>query len=438
MDQKKINNLTISTYALKKDEKGKIKTIDWQDGASEMIDVAVAKYVGSLLVGEMAVIGLMYKNGNMYEIYGPREEAMFHAVEKIKGKKRNSKEFHQKFMSEWNNAVPYTPGSFKHKVTELDEHKLLNTSLEAKGYNAPKFAAKVGKTKQSIYGQISGEKGISKETAIQYSKILNVDPVDLLFPKKTTNIWGTVDTLKYTETDESYAPCRIFATPEESVIIPRDIASPNIRAIKVSTKGSMFHNQVLFYYKDNAADLEINNKLCVVGIKYKGFMDEELNHFYFGFYENYRGENNLLNPDPYAKEKDKIILKNFDLDFISPIVASIDPKAVKDNTHAQKIVPEEVTITQQKHEQAMQLLQQEFEKDIAELKKKANMDFKKGQQILEEYNKAQQRLQANLQEVYKYIDDLHYKDKKAEKNDVVKALNDAEQLLKQAELQKRA
>ena len=120
----------------------------------------------------------------------------------------------------------------------------------------------------------------------------------------------------------------------------------------------------MFYYKDNAADLEINNKLCVVGIKIKGFMDEELNHFYFGFYENYRGENNLLNPDPYAKSDEKIILKNFDLDFISPIVATIDPKAVKDNTEAQKFVPETVSISQQQYEQQMQLLQQEFEKDM--------------------------------------------------------------------------
>ena len=119
MEQKKINNLTISRYALKKDKDNEIKTIDWQDGASEMTDVAVAKYTGSLLVGEMAVIGLMYKNGNMYEIYGPREEAMFHAVEKIKAKKRGAEEFHQKFMTEWNKAVPYVPGSFKQKVTEF-------------------------------------------------------------------------------------------------------------------------------------------------------------------------------------------------------------------------------------------------------------------------------------------------------------------------------
>lgn len=433
--EQKYKNLNISKYSLKKNKDGKITQGDWQVGASEMIEVAVAKYTGTLLVGEMAVIGLMYKNGNMYEIYGPREDAMFHAVEKIKAKKRGAKEFHQKFMTEWNKALPYVPGGFKQKVTELDEHKLLGASLKAKGYNAPKFAAEVGKTKQSIYGQISGEKGISKETAIDYGKILNVDPVDLLFPKKTTNIWGTVNTLKWTETDENYKPCQIFASGEENVIIPRDIASPNIRAIKVSAKGSMYHNQVLFYYKDNAADLEINNKLCVVGIKTKGFMDEELNHFYFGFYENYRGENNLLNPDPYAKPDEKIILKNFDLDFISPIVATIDPKAVKDNTEAQKFVPEEISISQQKHDQQMQLLQQDYEKQIFELKKKANTFHKEGQIALAEYDKAAKKLDNELKQVYKMIEETYYKGNEKELPKVVK---DAEQMLKQAELQKRA
>ena len=433
--EQKYKNLNISKYSLKKNKDGKITQGDWQVGASEMIEVAVAKYTGTLLVGEMAVIGLMYKNGNMYEIYGPREDAMFHAVEKIKAKKRGAKEFHQKFMTEWNKAVPYMPGTLKRKITELNENKLLGTTLKARGYNAPKFAAEVGRTKQSIYGQISGEKGISKETAIEYGKILNVDPVDLLFEKKTTSIWGTVNTLKYITTDESYAPCQIFASSEKSVVVPRDIAAPNIRAIKVDARGSMYHNQVMFYYKDNAADLEINNKLCVVGIKTKGFMDEELNHYYFGFYENYQGQNNLLNPDPYAKSDEKIILKNFDLDFISPIVATIDPKAVKDNTEAQKFVPEEISISQQKHDQQMQLLQQDYEKQIFELKKKANTFHKEGQKALEEYDIAAKKLDNELKQVYKMIDETYYKGKEKE---LPKAVKDAEQFLKQAELQKRA
>ena len=66
--EKNIKNLSITKYSLTKKDDQFIKR-DWQDGASEMTEVAVAKYTGSLLVGEMAVVGLMYKNGNMYEIY---------------------------------------------------------------------------------------------------------------------------------------------------------------------------------------------------------------------------------------------------------------------------------------------------------------------------------------------------------------------------------
>ena len=104
----------------------------------------------------------------------------------IKQKKHpgKRKHFEEKFWHEWNNARPYTPGSFRKEATKLSENKLLNATLKAKGINAPKFAEAVGRTKQSIYGQLSGEKGISKETAIKYGNILNVDPVDLLFPKK--------------------------------------------------------------------------------------------------------------------------------------------------------------------------------------------------------------------------------------------------------------
>ena len=50
----------------------------------------------------------------------------------------------------------------------------------------------------------------------------------------------------------------------------------------------MYHNQVAFYYKDNKSNLEINNKLCVVGIRVKGFFDEELTYYYFGLLKMYQ------------------------------------------------------------------------------------------------------------------------------------------------------
>ena len=52
----------------------------------------------------------------------------------------------------------------------------------------PKFAEEAGRTKQSAYGQLSGDKGISKDTAIVDGEILKVDPVIII--SKTYSIWG--------------------------------------------------------------------------------------------------------------------------------------------------------------------------------------------------------------------------------------------------------
>ena len=416
--------LTISKYSLKKNKDGKITKHEWQQGAATMHQVAVAKYTGSLLVGEQAVVGLMYDNGNMYEIYGPREAVMFHAVEKIKGKKRGAEAFHQKFMDEWNKAVPYAPGTTKYEVTKFDENKILNSTLKSQNINAPKFAEAVGRTKQSIYGQLSGEKGISKETAIKYGEILKVDPVDLLFSKKTCNIWGYVNTLNYVDLDEPYQPGRIYTSnKEETVVVPRDISTNNIRAIKIHSQGSMYHNQIVFYYKDNAAELDINNKLCIVGAKVKGFMDEELTYYFFGLYENVRGKHNLLNPDPYAEEKDKYIMQNFNLEFIAPVISTVDPKAVRNHTVLQSHIPHELSISQEKHEKEMMLLQQQFEKQIAELKKQKQMDLEEGQKVLEQYNKAQEELNVQLQKISREIELQYYAKPKDKLSYVDRALN---------------
>ena len=36
---------------------------------------------------------------------------------------------------------------------------------------------------------------------------------------------------------------------------------------------------------------------------------------------------------------EKYILKNFNLEFISPVISTVDPKAVKDATTAQQYMP---------------------------------------------------------------------------------------------------
>ena len=40
----------------------------------------------------------------------------------------------------------------------------------------------------------------------------------------------------------------------------------------------------------------------------------------------------------------KYILNNFDLEFISPVISTVDPKAIKDATTAQQYMPTEFLI----------------------------------------------------------------------------------------------
>ena len=246
-------NIKVSKYNLTKEANGTITKKDFIKEVSEMTDVAVGKYMASLLLGEQANVMLIYKNGNVREITGDSKEVMFGAISIINLKKNEvkKKKFKELFIERWNKAKTYSPKDF------IGENKLLNDALRTKSISATQFAENVGQTKQSIYNQLSGERSISRDTAIKYGKSLGVDPVDLLFTKKTTAVWGKVNTLQHVDLDESYSPGRIYPqAEEESVIVPRDIFSPNIKAIKIDARGSMYHNKVAFYYRAENKETE--------------------------------------------------------------------------------------------------------------------------------------------------------------------------------------
>ena len=396
-------HIKVSKYNLVKEANGTITKKDYIKEVSEMTDVAVGKYMASLLLGEQANVMLVYKNGNVREITGDKEEVMEEAIYRIHLKKNEAKrkKFKELFIERWNKAKTYSPKDF------IGENKLLNDALKTKGISATQFAENVGQTKQSIYNQLSGERSISRDTAIKYGKSLGVDPVDLLFTKKTTAVWGKVNTLQHVDLDESYAPGRIYPqAEEESVIVPRDIYSPNIKAIKIDARGSMYHNQVAFYYKDNASDLEINNKLCVVGAEVKGFFDEILTYYYFGLYENLRGKNNLINPDPYAEGEDKYILKNFKLEFISPVISTVDPKTIIDQTSKQNQIPNaELSISLDEAERRLSELGYKYERKISALDQKNKLDQLKAQKILKDYQENKKKIN---EEVTKLSDEINF------------------------------
>jgi hypothetical protein len=195
---------------------------------------------------------------------------------------------------------------------------------------------------------LSGEREVSRDVAIEYSKILDCDPVDLMFPKKTSVVWGKVNTKKEIQTYKPFVPGEIYSTAYkdkdmETVIVPRDIWKKNIKAIKVEARGTIFDQQVAFYYFSNSKDSSCINKLCVVGCKL--FSDDEdpvynETNYYFGIYENDKGISNLISTDPFIDEDKKYILKNFEPVFISPVVCIINPQTIIDETAKQSVIPE--------------------------------------------------------------------------------------------------
>ena len=408
-------NLKIFKYSLEIKKNGAQQS-DWIKGVSELKDFQITKYPGTLLGGPRARVIFKYQNTNHLQIDGPVDDVLFASIAKIKEKKNPAKmaQMQQDFMTKWNAAK-----------MELKEYQkgILSDFLENKNITASDLAKNTDQNRQSVYYQLQGKRAITYETAQKYAEKLNVDEADFFIPKKTTSVWGYVNTLQDIETDEYYAPGRVFPSAnKERVIVPRDIYQANIRAIKINAEGSMYHNQVAFYYKDNQSNLEINNKLCVVGIRVKGFFDEELTHYYFGLLENYRGKKTLLNPDPYCEESKKIIYKDFDYEFISPVVTMIDPKAVKDATAVKGMLPSEVLVTEAEAERKLADLTMQYEFKVKDLKLKNQKDRETGARLLKEYEKSAEQLTKKQEEVKrllagevtKAINDLYYEQQKLE------------------------
>ena len=127
--------------------------------------------------------------------------------------------------------------------------------------------------------------------------------------KSSFPIWAKdFYTLKYVETDDT-KPCKIYSyysKHPKMVIVPRDIYTPNLKAVQIEAEGSMLQNQVAFYYYSQSVKFDAANKICCCNKREKVLLDIEETNYYFGIVEQIRGgKTKLLNPDPYCDEKDK-------------------------------------------------------------------------------------------------------------------------------------
>ena len=280
---------------------------------------------------------------------------------------------------------------------------LLDRSINKTGLDKKTFAEKSGKKKKkkkksaSLYHHTRGTRDISRDAAIEYAELLNIDPVDLLFNKITIPIWAKVNTLKYVETDDTNEPCKLYSyytKHPKMVIVPRDIYRSNLKAVQIEADGSMYDGQVAFYYYSQSVKFDAANKLCIVGIKEKGFMDIEETNYYLGLVEQIRGKTNLINPDPYCDEKDKII-KNIDPTFTAPVIAMVNPDQIRDRTASQSHIPAHYLRSEEKQKQKIAYLQAELERT-----KENQKEYIK---IEEELRKHMNRLMQQQQEIDKML-----------------------------------
>ena len=173
---------------------------------------------------------------------------------------RNQERLTEKFINIWTQ----TP------ITKRKESDLFNTRLNQLGLNAKKFGELSGLNVSGIYHHTKGKRDISKEVAEKYANKLGCDPVDLMFEKKHATIWSKCNLLKSVSLEEPYAPGRLYSYGTmlelETAIVPRDYWREDIKAIKIDSRGSMYHNQVGFYYRANTKADNVINKLSIVGI----------------------------------------------------------------------------------------------------------------------------------------------------------------------------
>ena len=383
---------------------------DWK-AVAELEDFEISFRAGSLLSGSTAQVTFFYKlpkgtpehERKKLVIFGDADAVMDRSMMVIKRKKnyQAGNDMQNAFKHSWKKAVEQGFAGYARQVNPFNLRQpsmLLDRSINRTGLDKKTFADKAGKKSASLYHHTRGTRDISREAAIEYAELLNIDPVDLLFNKITIPIWAKTNTLKYVETDDSHEPCKLYAyytKHPKMVIVPRDIYRKNLKAIQIAAEGSMFENQVAFYYYSHSVKFDAANKLCIVGIKEKGFMDIEETNYFFGLVEQIRGKTRILNPDPYCEEKDKIIRENITPTFTAPVIAMVNPDQIRDRTASQQMIPAHYLRSEEKLKQQIAYLQAELHRHKE--KSKRYVDLEKDVQ------KTMNRLMQQQQEIDKML-----------------------------------
>jgi hypothetical protein len=398
----------IKEYPIKERQIG-----DWSNVA-ELIDFKIVRTIkGGLLGTQMADVLFIYKKKfnqsdvqqKRLHLYGP-EGAIFKRAIDVIARKKNDRQ-RAEMIDKFSKAFEETKFSTNETTSP---GTLLGRAIENTGYTARQFAEKTGIKAPSLYHHVSGGREISREIAMEYANKLNCDPVDLMFDKKTCPVWAKVDLLNHTELEDTYNPGRLFSYAVddkdfENVIVPRDLYREDVKAIKISARGSMYDNKIAFYYRAENKENNILNQLCVVGVEMPAspFGDDDTEtRYYFGLYEEVRGQCNLINPDPYISAEHKFILKNFTPKFITPVAALLNPDAVKDQTDLKKTIPQSALFRKEE----MLAAELEKTKNLLAAKNKYQEDLG---DVVKATKAEAAKIKATAQKAYRYAEEQEKK-----------------------------
>lgn len=343
----------------------KIRILKDFPGIGSINGFKIERYATSLLGGVKADVTIKYTNKKEVMIYGDEADVYQESLKRIKLIKNPSKakQMAEIFNTQYKGTDVGSRATLGKGLNKMILNKyynpfsvgkpenLLNEALNRRDWTVKDLAnqMKNEQKESTTYTHTSGARAISREVAIKYSEILKCDPVDLMFNKVTIPVWGKVNLMHGVELEKFYDAGEIYpytanVSDTEITIVPRDLWRSDIKAIKVDAKGTMYHNQVAFYYYKQGNDDAALNKLCIVGKKFYPNADIDPDYYeiqyYFGVYENIRGKSNLINPDPFVEEENKIILKNFKPTFVAPVVSMVNTDALVDDTDKVQSIPQ--------------------------------------------------------------------------------------------------
>ena len=317
------------------------------------------------------------------------------------------------FQKKWDAAkhLYLTRSPFSRAASEAFLHYVNNYGMTPK-----KFAEKTGVENSVLFRELKGQRQLSLEKAIKYSKALACDPVDLLFDKQMCRLWGSVDLFNmHNAGNEDYWIGQIKAAPilkdskneggllgDQLIPVPRDIYRPEIKAILIDSLGSYLHNHFVYYYRTDNSDAINENKLVIVGREIPELEDLGMDtmQYFFGILKIEKGKQQIINPEPTAEKR---LIATGPFSFIAPVVSMVKRGAMKkDHSYFESIEQaEQIKEAEQKiletQTRAMEALQKQLEK--------LDYDMKQIQKLTEK-ERAVLKEKLGMEKLFKSIDSI--------------------------------